>query len=90
MVRLFIKHEPVDAYPIKLNFPTGGTVAFQVLRPAVKGVECQYICFVFNGICYAAKSMERSRAGGVITFYCKPMEDQPCVQQMLLADMILS
>lgn len=89
MVRLFIKHNPVEAPVLKVE-SVGVTVAFQVPRSYVKGIECKYICFVEKGVCYAARAMLRSNYGQVITFYCKPMEDQPCVQEMILTDMVLS
>lgn len=89
MARLFIKHEPVDADVVRV-ITSGYLDAFRVLRSHVKGIECQYICFVENGVCFAAHSMDRTNANQLIVFYCKPMKDQTCVQQMLLADMILS
>lgn len=89
MARLFVKHQPVEAPALRIR-TTGYLDAFQVPRSYVKGIECQYVCFTERGVCFAARAMERSKSGQLITFYCKPMEDQPYVQEMLLADLILN
>lgn len=88
MARLFIKHQPVNAIAVRV--PPFTSCNFRVARRHVRGIECQYICFVNEGWCYAARSMYRSQNGYVITFTCVPFNDDPSGQEMILADMILN
>lgn len=88
MARLFIRHKPVEAIAVRV--PPFTNCNFRVARRHVAGIECQYICFVNDGHCYAARAMTRNANNDVITFSCVPFDDNPSGQEMILADMILN
>ena len=96
MARLFIKHQPIDC-AVQLGFkaPHVFMVRRKVLTDAGMKMDeylqfCKYICFVHESAAWAALSMHGHHDTKLVRVLCAKMEDQPCVQEMLLADMILS
>jgi hypothetical protein len=95
MARLFIRHEPV-ACTVTHGLSQGKfTVRRQVLQDAGIDVtsystDFVYVCIVYKGVVWAGRRFWLHSGGSLVQITAAPMEDQPCVQQMLLADMILN
>lgn len=89
MARMFIKHEPIALRnaPVMLG-RKDGHMQFNVDGDHYDNPV--YVCFVHKGICYAAQERKFFSNGTRVAYFCVPLEDQPCVQQMLLIDMILN
>lgn len=96
MARLFIRHQPVDC-----NVQPGVRAphVFVMRRSVLTDhglsmdaylLDCAYVCFVHEGIVWAARSFHAVSDSALVRVLCSPMDDQQCVQEMLLADMILS
>lgn len=96
MARLFIRHKPVDCTVAEgLNAPH----VFIVRRTSLTDngisldaylLDAAYVCFANSGVIWAARSFYSHPDSALVRVSCVKMDDQPCVQQMLLADMILS
>lgn len=96
MARLFIRHKPVNC----TVQPGLRAPHVFVMRRAVfvdHGLsldsyilDCVYVCFVHEGTVWAARSFHSHNDTSLVRVLCSPMEDQPCVQEMLLADLILN
>lgn len=96
MPRLFIRHKPVDC---TVNVGVSGPHLFLVRRDvlAANGIrldayllDCTYVCVAHDGQIWAARSFGAHPESSIVRLQCVKMEDQPCVQEMLLTDMILS
>ena len=94
MPRLFIRHEPVDCTVTEgLRAPH----IFIVRRRVLVGhgitldntLDLSYVCFAHNGDVWAARTVYTHPDNSLVRVLCVKMDDQPCVQQMLLTDMIL-
>lgn len=95
MARLFIRHKPVG------ETVTAGLTQnhFTVRRTTLEkygistfnnDMDFTYVCVVHEGTCWAARGFFVHGSGTLVRIQCVNLEDQPCVQQMLLADMILN
>ena len=96
MPRLFIRHKPVDC---TVQPGIRAPHVFVMRRSALtdNGLsmdsyihDCVYVCIVHEGIVWAARSFHGHNDTSLVRVLCVPLEDQSCVQQMLLTDMILS
>lgn len=96
MARLFIRHQPVDC---TVQIGKSNKNLFLVRRSALTDngirtdaylLDCVYVCVAHEGQIYAARSLAVTRDSSIVRIQCVPLEDQPCVQEMLLADMILN
>lgn len=96
MARLFIRHKPVDCNVSPgLNTPGRFMLRRSVLiehgiRLDAYLTDCAYVCFADKGEIWAASSFYSNTDTELVRVVCVRMEDQSCVQEMLLADMILS
>lgn len=96
MARLFYKHEPVECY---VQPGVRAPHVFIVTRKTIQLLDinldeylsgCVYVCIVHDGVVWAARSFHSHQDTSLVRVLCSKMEDQPCVQEMLLADMILN
>ncbi|AXC36496.1 hypothetical protein HOT57_gp52 [Pseudomonas phage phCDa] len=96
MARLFIRHQPVMC-----TVQQGKTSnhVFLVRRDVLTAhgirldsylLDCAYVCVAHDGQIWAARNLWARPDSLIVRLQCVLMEDQPCVQQMLLADMILN
>lgn len=96
MARLFIRHQPVICTVQQgKSSPHLFLVRRDVLiehgiRPDAYLLDCVYVCIAHEGQIWAARSISARNDSSIVRVQCVLMEDQPCVQEMLLADMILS
>jgi len=95
MARLFIRHKPVDCTVTSGFTPGRFTVLKQVLVDA--GIDLDpysydlvYVCIAHNRDIWAARSFWIHADSALVQVRAVVLEDQPCVQEMLLADMILN
>ena len=95
MPRLSMRHEPVDC---TVNVGASSPHLFLVRRDvlAANGIrldayllDCTYICVAHDGQIWAARSFGAHPESSIVRVQCVKMVDQPWVQQMLLADMII-
>lgn len=96
MARLFIRHKPVEC---TVNVGLSNKHLFLVRRDVLAAggihmdaylLDCAYVCIAHEGVIYAARSFSANYDSSIVRVQCVPLEDQPCVQQMLLTDMILN
>lgn len=96
MPRLFIRHKPVDCtVTVGASSPHMFLVRRDVLadhriRLDAYLLDCAYICIAHDGHIWAARSFGAHPESSIVRIQCVKMEDQPCVQEMLLADLILN
>lgn len=96
MARLFIRHKPVDCtVQVALSSPHLFLVRRDILtyygiRLDAYLLDCAYVCIAHDGKIWAARSFGAHPESSIVRIQCVPMDDQPCVQEMLLADMILN
>ena len=94
MPRLFIRHEPVDC-TVTSGF-TSGRFTVRKKELTNRGISLDkfdydyvYGCIAHEGKIWAARSFWIHASGLLVQITSVELEDQPCVQEMLLADMIL-
>jgi hypothetical protein len=95
MARLFIRHKPVDCVvesSVNNNvFYLDRHVLFdhklQVYSP--NNCDVTYVCIVSDGQCWDARSFN-VMGNKQVRVNCIPFNEDPCGQQMILADMILN
>lgn len=96
MARLFIRHKPVEcAVQPGLRAPHVFIVRRLVLTDHNINMDkylldCAYVCFTHEGVVWAARSFHAVNDSSLVRVLCVKLEDQECVQQMLLTDMILN
>jgi hypothetical protein len=96
MARLFIRHEPVDCH-VQPGLRAPHVFVVRRLSLTNNGIsldsylnDCVYVCIVHEGVVWAARSLHSHEDTSLVRILCSKLEDQPCVQQMLLADMLLN
>lgn len=95
MARLFIKHQPVEC-EVSVGHRQGSfNIKKQILVDAnltllPNTLDVAYVCVVHEASVWAARNFMIHNSSTMVQLTCVKMEDQPCVQEMLLADMILN
>ena len=96
MARMFYNHKPQD---IGVERTVNHENVFWVSKSCLQnaGIDtnrladvCAYVCVASEGHIWAALSMYVTAGGLNVIMKTIKMEDQPCVQEMLLADLILN
>lgn len=87
MARLFIRHEPVVATVT----PHKGVIGvFMLDAYHVREIECTYICFVCDGVCWAGRKMRYFNSGAKASISCVDFSDNHVGRLMLMKDMLLN
>ena len=96
MTRLFIRHQPVDCLVEESVQDNRFYIYPQILHEhgLVQGygpnnTDPAYVCIVSNGECWAARHFTKM-GNKQVRIDCVPFNEDPCGQQMVLADMILN
>lgn len=96
MARLFIRHKPVDC-TVQPGVRAPHVFIVRRLVLSEHGIHldeyllgCVYVCIVHEGVVWAARSFHSHQDTSLVRVLCSKLEDQQCVQEMLLADMILN
>lgn len=96
MARLFIRHQPVGCEVEESVLGNRFYVYPHILEEhglylqyGPINTDVAYVCVVASGKCWAARHFI-AMGNKQIRIDCVLLEDQPCVQKMLLADMILN
>lgn len=95
MARLFIRHKPVECNVTSGLTPGKFTVRKQVLLDAGLSLDkfdydYVYVCIAHNNQIWAGRSFWLHGSAVFVQITAVLLEDQQCVQEMLLADMILN
>jgi hypothetical protein len=96
MARLFIRHKPVDC---NVQMGKSSENMFLMRRDVLTAhgisldaysIDCAYVCVAHEGKIWAVRSFGAHPESSIVRVQCVPLDDQPCVQQMLLTGMILN